>query len=129
ELFDSLQDGHAELGCHLLPSRAVRVVDSGDLRAQLPVHAHVVAPKIAAAHHRYAHPAPGHVPTPSAPGGEPARVSKSSTASSAIPARSAAAISSARSNSSVRRASMPSAVAPERCITSIVGSPTTGTSK
>src|SRR5262245_39497812 len=51
-----------------------------------------------------------------------------STATTAIPAASAARSNFSRSNIRVLRASIASAVAPERFMISMVGTPTTGTS-
>src|SRR5207302_2118490 len=61
--------------------------------------------------------------------GAPLGCASGATASMAMPASSAASMSRGRSKSKVRQASMASAVACERLITSTVRSPTTGTSK
>src|SRR5580693_53640 len=133
ERFDILENFGGKFGGNLPGARRARIHDADQFSiGKFAIHARMIAPEISGAYHRDANflsqLSCGAHNFPCAAGRSAPPKASSGNASIAIPAASAAPMTRARSNSSVRPASIPSAVTRQRCITSTVLRPTTGTS-
>src|SRR5579862_3153951 len=133
ERFDIRKNLRGEFGGNLRGASEVRVHDADQFRVrELAIHPRVIPPEVTGTDHGHSYfltllSSGGHK-FPCFAGRSAPPMASSGNASIAIPAASADSITRARSNSSVRPASIPRAVTRQRCITSTVLRPTTGTS-